>query len=538
MHRSMLRALDTSRKLAVGLSALAVLNSPAVLADDEKFDIGRYEVVGASLLAPDEVSRLVAPYTGPGRVFGDLQRALEALEAAYARLGYGAVQVSLPEQELTQGVVRIVVVESVVGTVRVSGNQHFSAANIRDSLPRIREGTSPNSLRISENVQAANENPAKKVDAVMHMGERDGTVDLDLKVDDTPPGRFFVNADNTGNARTGKTRLGLSYQHANLFDRDHVGTIGYTTSPERHDRVDIYSASYRIPLYALGDSIDLIYGQSTVSAGSSATTAGPLQFAGSGKVYSLRYNNLQPRSGEYSHRFVFGFDQKEFDNACTLNGAAICGAGGADVTVRPLSLTYLGQWAAPGRSTDFSLAASHNLPGGPHGRQADFGLVRPGSERDYSLYRLTASHAQSVGGDWQWRVAVNGQLTSTALVPGEQLGLVGGSAVRGFEERVVARDAGYVANFEVYTPDLLAGQPGVGSGNLRGLAFVDFGRGWDRRPTPQLHPTESVASAGLGLRYALGRDASLRFDLARVTDGSETVPAGNWRGHFALTFGY
>lgn len=53
-----------------------------VRAEDEKFEITGFDVRGNSLLPKDEAARLVAPFTGKDRVYGDVQRALEALEAA------------------------------------------------------------------------------------------------------------------------------------------------------------------------------------------------------------------------------------------------------------------------------------------------------------------------------------------------------------------------------------------------------------------------------------------------------------------------
>lgn len=521
------------------LMALTIGLGSAASAEDETFDVMRYDVVGAQIISAEEIVRLVAPYTGKGKVFGDIQHALETIEEAYRARGYGAVQVILPEQELSQGVVRMNVIESRVANVRISGNRHFDEANIRASLPFVQEGTSPLALRISESIQLANENPAKKVDVVMRVGERDDTVDMDVKVQDDAPERFFVTADNTGNAKTGKTRLGLAYQHANLFNRDHVATIAYTFSPERVERVDIYSLSYRLPLYAMGDSVDFIYGQSDVATGTTATVAGPMLFSGSGKVYGLRYNMILPRLGEYSSRVIYGLDQREFDNTCDFNGLPLQSPGCGPVTVRPLSVTYAGQWAKLGQTTDIALSVAHNFPGGPHGHQADFSTARLGAaEKDYAVYRLNGSHAFALASDWQARGAFSGQYAPNRLVAGEQLGLVGSLAVRGFEERVVARDSGYFANFEIYTPDFLASGQNQASSNLRGLAFIDVGRGWDRRPSSAAHLEEKIGSAGVGLRYTMGREASLRFDVARITDGADNAQAGNWRGHFALTLGF
>ena len=58
-----------------------------------------------------------------------MERALEAVEAAYAKRGYKAVRVLLPEQELEKGTVRFHVVESRFGKVAVKDNHFVSAAN-------------------------------------------------------------------------------------------------------------------------------------------------------------------------------------------------------------------------------------------------------------------------------------------------------------------------------------------------------------------------------------------------------------------------
>jgi len=52
-----------------------------------RFDITRFEVRGNSVLPQELIARMVAPFTGSGRDFGDVQRALESLQDAYARAG-------------------------------------------------------------------------------------------------------------------------------------------------------------------------------------------------------------------------------------------------------------------------------------------------------------------------------------------------------------------------------------------------------------------------------------------------------------------
>jgi len=516
------------------LSALPL----CALADDQKFDIGRYALQGNHLISSADIAARIQRFTGDGRVFADIQRAIETIEAMYQEHGYAGVQVSLPEQEINAGTVRIDITEAVIGKINITGNRHFSNENIRAALPSLRQGETPNIRQISENVQLANENPARQMDVVLGIGANSDELEAKLAVKDKSPWGVYLSADNTGNRQTGRDRIGIALQHANLFNADHVATVAYTTSVEQPERTKLYSLSYRLPIYAWGDSIDVIAGYSDVNAGTSATVAGPLQFSGRGRVYGLRYNHILPRQGTFSHRFVFGLDQKEYDNTCTLGGDPICGAGGADVTVRPVSVTYSGQWDTPGHTTQFSGTLLANAAGGPHGRQSDFTASRLDTAKDYQIFRGNLSHGRTLPGDWQIRGNLALQYTPQALVAGEQQGLVGNSAVRGFQERIVSADKGYLGSLELYTPNLASLAPANGS--LRFLAFFDWGHGSFNKRPPGNYESETVASTGVGLRYALGQQVSLRFDTARVVNGGPngTAQAGDWRGHVNLTLGF
>src|SRR5687768_963241 len=92
-----------ARLFAGSMLAVAVSSAWAQEAapdDMVRFEISRFEVAGNTLLSAAEVQGAVAPFTGANRDFGDVQRALEALEALYHERGYNVVTVQLPEQEL------------------------------------------------------------------------------------------------------------------------------------------------------------------------------------------------------------------------------------------------------------------------------------------------------------------------------------------------------------------------------------------------------------------------------------------------------
>jgi hemolysin activation/secretion protein len=534
--------------IALGLLAAG----PAAHAQDEKFDIFRFDIQGNTLLPAEQAAALVAPFAGKGRVYGDIQKALEALENAYRAKGYGTVNVHVPEQEITSGVIRLDVSEAVLGKVTISGNEHFTTENVRASLPNLKEGQAPNLRQISENVQLINENPAKQVEVTLGASEEENRVDAKVALTEQNPQRFFVTLDNTGTPSTGQHRIGLAYQHANLLGNDEMLTLAYTASPDiwlGHPddvKVDVYSVAFRKPFYGIGDSLDIIYGNSNVNTPQTQETGFGL--TGKGEVLALRWNHLFPRRGEYTSRLVFGFDYKHINTTCDPDQKGLTSTC-TPYTVRPVSATYSGQWQGIGYQAGYNVGLAVNLlptglryPGAA-GTPADgkndrysFVTNRPVSDQ-FVVLRFGGSYAQLVGG-WQLRAALTGQLAGSALPSAEQFGLVGSSTVRGFSERAISADTGHVVNFEAYTPNL-ADKFGF-SGNLHGVAFLDFayGRniGADEIPFDKI----SVASAGIGLRYALNKDVSFTWDAAQVVDpGHVTIEArGDWRSHFKLIVGF
>jgi hemolysin activation/secretion protein len=545
---------------ALGISLAALVVAPC-LAQDEQFDIVRFQVVGNTLLPEAEVQRVLAPLAGPKRVYGDIQKALEALERAYRAAGFSTVQVYVPEQELTSGVVRLQVTEGVIGKVLISGNKHFDDANIRASLPALQEGKAPNLRQMSENIQLSNENPAKQLEVSLGVSEEEeGKVDAKVAVTEENPQRVFATLDSTGTQATGEFRLGVAYQNANLFNRDHTLTLAYTGSPDAPSgvKVDIYSIGYRVPLYALGDSLDFIYGKSNVNTPSSSPTlGGALGIVGKGDVFGARWNHYFARRGEYSSKLIFGFDYKYIDSSCTdATGAPVSTdpptppiASCVPYTTRPLSLTYTGQRLSPGQLFDYNIGVAHNLGLGTRYTNVDgtidrYSYLTPGNRStrdDFNILRLGGSYLKAFPSDWQVRVAASGQYAGDPLVAAEQIGLAGSTAVRGFNERAATADSGYFVNTEIYTPELA--QASGARGSLRALLFYDFGRGYNQNvPADSLTPAKfGIASVGAGLRYALGKDFSLRFDLAQVRDAGPPTTVknrGDWRGHLYALIGF
>jgi len=60
-----------------------------------------------------------------------------------------------------------------------------------------------------------------------------------------------------------------------------------------------------------------------------------LSFSGKGNVFGVHYNHYLPRKGDYTSKIIVGLDYRAYYNNCLINGVAICGASGNDLTVHP-----------------------------------------------------------------------------------------------------------------------------------------------------------------------------------------------------------
>ena len=509
-----------------------------------------FDVQGNTLLKPDTVQQRLAPFTGRATL-QRLRDAAAEVQEMYREAGYGGVVAFLPEQPLdgaesAGATVLLRVVEGKLTRIDITQNQQYSQANIRVSLPSLAVGRTPDVRRIDAEIQLANENPAKTVQVLLQPGTEPATIAAQVTVAERPVQRFTARVDNTGSQRnnsngSGRWRAALGWQHANVFDLDHVFAAELTTAPENASSLAVFSASYRAPMYGRALAVDAYAAYSDVDAGKLGTPVGDLSFSGQGAIAGARLSAYLPRWANIDQRLVSGLEWREYRNNCSIAGLpqGACGSAGASVALLPLSLSYTAQTVSELRA-GFSIGLHHNLgAAGRHSAAADFEAVRPGSKRRYTLVRASAQLAFAVG-DWGNLAArLQGQHSAKALVPGELFGAGGAQSVRGFEERELGGDSGLQLSVEAVSPSFgalfgsLFGSPEL---DLRALLFADAATVSNRQGDPCLNGRSSCRLSGLGLGLRSAWHAwQLRLDAARAMTDANTTRKGDVRAHFSLS---
>lgn len=525
-------AIAQSLAPAAGTRALTVIDSRLV--------VKRFDVRGNETLTQARIDAVLAPFLGEFDNLAALQGAAAALQGAYRKAGRLITQVILPAQDITDGVVILQVIEGRISTVAVSGHQRLTEDTIRASLPVLEPGRTIDLHELNAALQLANENPSRRLAVNFRPDKTAGDVVANIRVQEADAQRYTLNLSDTGNDSTGDLRLSLAWQNTNLFRKDHVATLQYTFAPDDLDAVSIIGGGYRIPFYRQGLLLDLVAAYSNVSSGDVAIPSGTLDFSGKGLVLGGQLTRLLPGVLKLQHRATASIYQRQYRNDCSINNNnAACGSSGVDYTTQPLALGYLGKWSEPGRQINFNLGGSVNIPGGPDSSAADFAAARVGADNRYLIWRAGADVNQQLPGNWQLRAALEAQQASEPLVSGEQFGLGGHDSVRGFNERAVSGDRGWRGSLELYAPDL-GGKIGQSAGlsglALRPLVFLDAGRSTRVKPQAGESAGESIASAGLGLRFGHGGKLSGLLDWGRVINGGGGVDDGDSRFHFSLGY--
>ena len=498
-------ALALAAAVAAGSALGQAARTPpmATPAPSPVFAIKGFKVTGDNPLGDGETARILAPFLRTDATMETLQKATAALETALRERGFGLHRVSLPPQEVGD-TVSLAIVKFTVAKVHIEGRTINDEGNIRQSLPELREGESPNFHRLAVQTAIANENANKQVQVGLRESDRPDQIDATITVKESRPWTFAASLSNAGTSSTGRDRLTVSGGHSNLFNRDHQFVGAFTTSIQRTSDVRQLGLSYKVPLYELGGVIGASYTHSDVVGNFGTFTS-----TGAGHTLGVNYTIYLPPSGGRRSYVSLGLDDKVF-NATEVSGLAV----GVDRRSRPLTLGYAARTESDTAVWAYNVDLAMNTGSGRNNDLASYQSEDPRitTER-WKAVHGGISYSAALAKTWVWSARAQYQYSPDVLISGEQFGLGGLGSVRGTSvDRPITGDIGVSGSFELSTPEL---QPG-----LRLLGFVDAGWLSNNSPNGTSRPsTDRLASVGLGLRFAR-EPFAVSLDYGRLVAGS------------------
>ncbi len=224
------------------------------------FEVKGYQLLGNTLLPPTVTDSLLRKHTGPRVTFDTIRAALADLQMAYRERGFVTVSVALPQQQLTNGLVRVEVTEGRLAAIHVVNNRYFSSNNVLRALPSLRTNSILNNLVFQQELDRANADRDRQIYPLLGPGPDPGTSDLTLKVKDRLPLHARMELNNDAIPDTPQLRMNVAAQYNNLWQLDHQFGAQYSFTPEEMKAnagtvpfydgplIANYSAFYRMPL--------------------------------------------------------------------------------------------------------------------------------------------------------------------------------------------------------------------------------------------------------------------------------------------------
>ena len=496
----------------VATTPAQVLPPPPVPAEPSKASaaarlrLRAFAFEGNTAFTKAELAKLVDPFTNRDVTADDIEEARRAITVHYVDSGYINSGAIIPDQNPTNGVVTIRIVEGQLSKVDVAGNTWLWDGYIEGRLRRW-TSTPLNLNRLQEGLKILRQNPnIRQVNAELRPGNAPGESQMDLKVDTGHPFRLGLQLDNQRPPSVGSGQLSLVAADLSLTGNSDPLEVRYglvTSSVQglESSGVNNVEGSYSLPFTRFDTSFRIHGSRLNSSLVEEPFPALDITSRTTSYGVALRQPLFQTANTEAA--ISVGFERRV--NETRLLGAPFNispGAVDGEMSVSVLRVSQ--EWVSRGQDSILALRSTFNIgldvldatdngvPGEPNHRF--FSWVGQGQ----SIQRLFKTQNQLV-----FRVA--GQWTQDLMPALEQISVGGMESVRGYLENQLVRDRGIVASAEVRVP-LLFNKAGAGIFEV--APFVDFGGAWNIGNSSD--PT-TIYSAGVGLLYSPSRHVSAQL---------------------------
>lgn len=471
--------------------------------------------------------RLISAYIGRP-LSRRLLAALRADIAYYYRTrGYPFVSITTPEQEVTQGVLQIRVVEFKAGQIQAQGNKRTPNAFITNRI-RQQSNEAIEAPRLAQDLDWLNRHPFRNVEALFSPGNAVGRSNLTLSLAETKPWRVYAGLSDSGSEATGQTRmfaglqtapvsalpdLVLSYQFTgsdDVFDHSHAGYVS-------HAAVVNYG-------FAPRQAIELTFNRVETNQSISffgvrqITTEAALGWRGAlGLIGDLRIG-VEARRAERNTFFgTIPVFKAEADVVQLYGGFERASSDRLGRSVTSLTLHY-----SPGGI-------------GHRNNSSAYTTFSSGRVTESDYVYLDASYTRSTQlGRFILGTELIGRVASAPLPNSEQIGIGGTSLVRGYTLDDGAYDCGIVLRNTLYAPAIPLFKFAGLDDALQPYVFLDGGYARERAGKSDV----TAISTGLGATYRLGRYLAANVDVARALNSAAYTEEGDWRAHARLTLSY
>jgi hemolysin activation/secretion protein len=460
------------------------------------------ELEGNTLLSDADLAAALSPYIGRQLSFEDLQAARDDLTQAYVQKGYISSGVLIPNQEISDGIVKMVATEGELGSIQLQGNRALRSRYIENRL-RADLGAHLNVYELEESLLLLQKHPMiAQVNAEVVPGSERGESLLALSVQEVQPFSLNFAVNNYRAPSVGENQAIASILHRSLLGFGDYFTASYAWTRGLND----FFIGYGAPLTRKDLTLEVYYSQ-----GDTDIVEAPFNVLDIvSEVETVGLKLSQPIIRAPNQDLVLGLTFENIETESFLLDAPFSFSPGEQVGVSEVSalrlntvwnwrhdadaVTVLGimtqgvDWLD---ATDNS--AARDLFGNP---------INDLPDSNFTAFFMHANYAHRF--PWNGMMILSrltGQVASDPLLSVEKLIIGGAQTVRGYRQNQLVRDNGVIVSTELRFP-LVTNDVGQSRIGLTVAPFIDYGWGKnDSIGLPGLDDPqgESLFSMGAGL---------------------------------------
>ncbi len=481
-------------------------DSPATLATGNSLFVRGFQFEGHHAFSDAELAGVTKPFTNRELGSEEIEQARRAVSLYYISHGYINSGALIPDQDPTNGIIVIRIVEGVLSGVELRGNKWLRDSYIDRRLRRW--SAQPLNLnKLQQGLQLLRQNPnVQQINAELKPGAAPGESRLEVNVVDQQPFRLGLQIDNQRPPSVGAEEIWLLVSDVNLTGLSDQLDFRYGIANAGADGLefsgaDNIEASYRLPVTRYDTTLGLRGSRLNTSIIEQPFASLDIPSRTDSYGVFLRQPVYQTANREVAVGLAFDHRQ----NTTWLLGEPFNispGAVNGEMVVSVLRFSQ--EWLSRGPNQVLALRSTFNF-GLDILDATDNGIAGDPNAKFFSWqgqgqYVLRLFNTQN-----ELVLRLAGQCTDEPLLALEQMSIGGFESVRGYLENQLVRDRALVSSAEFRVPVLFNK---AGAGIVQLAPFFDFGGAWDVDGSSS--PTK-IYSAGIGLLLTPGKHFSAQL---------------------------
>lgn len=445
------------------------------------FELKKIVTDASAVLTDAELDAIIKPYEGKQVQLNDIYAIVDKINALYNDKGYVTCRAFLPPQTITDGTVKLLLVEGRTGSTIVNNNKYTKTKYITNRM-HLAKGEIANIKRLNKDLLLFNATNSTQLRIMMKAGTEPGTTDYEITAYEPKRDTWNIFEDNAGSDTSGQYRTGLFFNTKSLSGNCDALSLGTVISEGTKAANVMYSRS----LGRSGTKMNLVYSTNAVEV-----VKGDYEDMIKGHANSYAIGFTQPIVVNETTRTELSLDYNR-QNSKTDFMPAGTRFNIVDDSVQDFSLGF----AMTNYGASHVFYQKHSYVRGYSESTPDMSVQ---NSQNFGFYKFNAMYQKLYKAGQMWSLRADAQWSgSEGMVSSRQFYMGGMYSVRGYKENYLGGDSGFTFSAEYAVP--------VINKNTSAFTFFDYGHVYGNGQSDDQHNV--LSSVGLGIRGTINQYCS------------------------------